>query len=485
VRRQGEGRLAPREVVMAKVLVFDFGASSARAILVETDGENLKTEEIHRFPNNPITVDDTLYWDIDALLSEVKTAVLKADELGFEAISVDTWGVDFAILDEEGNYVEKPVHYRDKRTADVIDEVNSLFGGAEELYKLTGIQPAWFNTIYQLYALKKSRPESLSGNVRFLMMPDLIAHYLTGSFRNEYAEATTTSLLNPTTKTWDRGILEKLGISSDIFCPMINSGEIYGFLKSDFTRRRMNIPVVAVPSHDTAAAVAAAPAEEDEFLFISTGTWALFGTELKTPVATAEAFSAGLTNEGGHSGTITFLKNIMGMWLFQELRRDFEEKGVPLSFAEMETLARAAEPSKSFINPNDESFSQPKNMYEKIKTYVEKTGQEPLKGISAVIRCVYDSLAAEFTRTLADIERITGRTYSKIYMFGGGTKDSLLCQLTADCSGRTVVAGPTEATAIGNALCAFVGLGAVSSVTEARAIVKKAGMTKTYEPNKE
>ena len=469
---------------MSKVLVFDFGASSARAILVETDGSSLKTEEIHRFPNNPITVNDTLYWDIDALLREVKTAVEKADPYGFEAISVDTWGVDFAILDKDGNFVEKPVHYRDKCTAAVIDEVNELFGGADKLYEKTGIQPAWFNTIYQLYALKKARPESLEGDVRFLMMPDLIAHYLTGSFRNEYAEATTSSLLNPVTKDWDKEILSKLGVNPDIFCPMINSGEIYGFLKSDFTRRKINIPVVAVPSHDTAAAVAAVPAEEDEFLFISTGTWALFGTELTSPVITSEAYKAGLTNEGGHSGTITFLKNIMGMWLFQEIRRDFAEKGVPLSFAEMETLARSAKTSVSFINPNDETFSQPGNMPAKIVEYVEKTGQKPLSGISEILRCVYDSLAAEFNRTLIDIEKITGRSYPAIYMFGGGTKDSLLCQLTANASGRRVVAGPTEATAIGNALCAFVGSGTIPNVAEARKIVKKAGLTKTYEPQK-
>lgn len=469
---------------MSKVLVFDFGASSARAILVETDGSILKTEEIHRFPNNPITVNDTLYWDIDALLREVKAAVEKADPYGFEAISVDTWGVDFAILDKDGNFVEKPVHYRDKRTSAVIDEVNELFGGADKLYEKTGIQPAWFNTIYQLYALKKARPESLEGDVRFLMMPDLIAHYLTGSFRNEYAEATTSSMLNPVTKDWDKEILSKLGINPDIFCPMINSGEIYGFLKSNFTRRKMNIPVVAVPSHDTAAAVAAVPAEENEFLFISTGTWALFGTELTSPVITSEAYKAGLTNEGGHSGTITFLKNIMGMWLFQEIKRDFAEKGVPLSFAEMETLARSAKPSVSFINPNDETFSQPGNMPAKIVEYVEKTGQKPLSGVSEILRCVYDSLAAEFNRTLIDIEKITGRSYPTIYMFGGGTKDSLLCQLTANASGRRVVAGPTEATAIGNALCAFVGSGAIPNVAEARKIVKKAGLTKTYEPQK-
>ena len=466
---------------MSKVLVFDFGASSARAIIVETDGNSLKTEEIHRFPNNPITVGDTLYWDIDTLLNEVKIAVQKADSYGFEAVSVDTWGVDFAILDEDGNYIERPVHYRDKRTAAVIDEVNSLFGGADKLYEKTGIQPQWFNTIYQLYALKKTRPESLRKGARLLMMPDLIAHYLTGAFRNEYAEATTSGMLDPKTKEWSREILGTLGINPEIFCPMINSGEIYGFLKSDFTRRRMNIPVVAVPSHDTAAAVAAVPAEEDEFLFISTGTWALFGTELTSSVINDEAYKAGLTNEGGHSGTVTFLKNIMGMWLFQEIKRDLEVKGTPLSYNEMEKLAENAPKSVSFINPNDEDFAQPDNMIEKIRSAVEKSGQPPLVDTASVIRCVYDSLAAEFARTAADIEKITGRSYGKIYMFGGGTKDSLICKLTAEASGKTVIAGPTEATSIGNALCAFVGSGVISSVKEARQIVIRAGLTKEYE----
>lgn len=465
---------------MQKVLVFDFGASSGRAIIVETDGSSLRTEEIHRFPNNPVTVDDTLYWDIDALLNEVNTAMEKADSYGYTAVSIDTWGVDFAILDEEGNYIERPVHYRDKRTAAVIDEVNALFGGADKLYEKTGIQPQWFNTIYQLYALKKTRPESLRKGARLLMMPDLIAHYLTGAFRNEYAEATTSGMLDPKTNQWSEEILDTLGIDSHIFCPMINSGEIYGFLKPDFTRRRMNIPVVAVPSHDTAAAVAAVPAEEDEFLFISTGTWALFGTELTSPVINEEAYKAGLTNEGGHSGTVTFLKNIMGMWLFQELKRDFEAKGTPLSYNEMEKLAEKALESSSFINPNDESFAQPGDIVRKIHNYIEKTGQSPLADKASVIRCVYDSLAAEFARTARDIEKITGRSYGKIYMFGGGTKDSLICRLTAKASGKTVIAGPTEATSIGNGLCAFVGAGVIPSVSEARQIVRRAGLTKEY-----
>lgn len=464
------------------VLVFDFGASSARAMIAELKDDRIDLTEVHRFANTPITVDGTLYWDIDALFAEIRIALEKAEPYGYGAVSIDTWGVDFAILDEAGNFVEKPVHYRDRRTAAVYDEVNALFGGAKKLYQKTGLQPEWFNTIYQLYALKKARPESLSGNVRFLMMPDLIAHYLTGEFHNEIAEASTTSLLNPATQDWDREILETLGISPGIFCPLLRTGERYGFLKPEFTRRKMTIPVIAVPSHDTAAAVAAVPAEEDEFIFISTGTWALFGTELSRPVISGEAFWAGLTNERGHGETVTLLKNIMGMWLLQECRRDLTEKGTPMSFAEMESLA-AGVPEGGKIDPNDESFAMPGEMLQKITDHLKKTGK-PVPGETAgLLRAVYDGLAAEFAQTLTDLEGITDRRYEKLYLFGGGSKDALLCQLTANKTGRIVVAGPSEATAIGNALCAFVGAGELKSVAEGRALVRRSAGMKIFRPN--
>ncbi len=465
------------------VLVFDFGASSARAILAELTADAIRTTELHRFANTPITINGTLYWDIDTLFAEVRIALEKAEPYGYGAVSIDTWGVDFAILDEAGNFIEKPVHYRDRRTAAVYDEVNALFGGAGKLYQKTGIQPEWFNTIYQLYALKKARPESLSGNVRFLMMPDLIAHFLTGEFRNEVSEASTTSLLNPATQGWDKEILDTLGIPAGIFCPLLRTGERYGFLKPGFTRRKMAIPVIAVPSHDTAAAAAAVPAEEDEFIFISTGTWALFGTELSRPVISGETFRAGLTNERGHGESVTLLKNIMGMWLLQECRRDLTEKGTPMSFAEMEALATGA-PEGGRIDPNDEGFAAPGEMLRKIADYLKKTGQPVPKETAGLLRAVYEGLAAEFARTLTDLERITDRRYEKLYLFGGGSKDALLCQLTANRTGRTVVAGPSEATAVGNALCAFVGAGELKSVAQGRALVRGSAGTKLYRPNR-
>ena len=466
---------------MAKVLVFDFGASSARAIITEYNGREFISEEIHRFPNNPIERDGTLYWDIDYLLSEVDNAVAKAKSKGFDGISVDTWGVDFAIVDDEGGFIERPVHYRDNRTRAVIDEVNELFGGEKELYRRTGIQPAWFNTIYQLYALNKARPESLKKG-HFLMMPDLICNHLTGEIHNEYAEATTTGFLNPETKKWDEGILGKMGIAPDIFPEIINTGDIYGYLKEEYSDGR-KIPVIAVPSHDTAAAVAAVPSSEREFVFISTGTWALFGTELEAPVITDKAYKAELTNEGGHSGTITLLKNIMGMWLFQECKKDFEAKGEPLSFGEMEKLAEGAEPYRFFINPNDESFSQPGDMPEKIRSFIMRTRQGAPENTAQILRAVYDSLACEFACTLRDIEDITGRSFDTLYMFGGGTKDKLICARTAEMTGCRVVAGPTEATSLGNAVCAFVGTRAIGSVAEAREIIRSSGLTAEFLPD--
>ena len=465
---------------MAKILVFDFGASSARAVIVSFDGKSFGMNEIHRFPNEPVTVDGTLYWDIDRLLGEVRTAVGKAVPEGIDAVSVDTWGVDFAILGDDGSYIERPVHYRDGRTRAVIDEVNRLAGGERALYMRTGIQPAWFNTIYQLYALKKARPESPEHG-HFLMMPDLICHFLTGEMHNEYAEATTTSLIDPTTGAWDLELLGKLGLNPDIFRDIIGSGQVYGLLKEEFAGGD-RIPVIAVPSHDTAAAVTAVPSGEREFAFISTGTWALFGTELEKPVISNEAFEAKLTNEGGHGGTVTFLKNIMGMWLFQECRRAFSSAGESIGFPEMEKLAENAEPLKYFIDPNDERFSQPGDMPEKISGFLRDSGQGEVADRGALLRAVYDSLACEFAVTLDDIERITGRRFEKIYMFGGGTKDKLICQLTADYSGRTVCAGPTEATALGNAVSALIGVGALESVAQAREIIRDSGIVRFYAP---
>lgn len=462
---------------MKKVLVFDFGASSARAMLCFYDGKKIVTEEVHRFPNKPVTVLGKLCWDIDALLREVRKAIAKAGK--FDAISVDTWGVDFALMNKMGEFVEKPVHYRDERTKNIPEKVWQIIS-EKELYKRTGIQFMRFNTIYQLYALKTENPELFADADHLLLMPDVICHYLTGEFKNEYTEATTTQLINPRTRDWDWELIDKLGFPQKIFGKIIKAGEIYGTLKPEFNGTE--VPVIAAPSHDTASAVLAVPAEEDDFIFISCGTWTLFGTELENAIPTEEAMSLGLTNEGGYGNTTTFLKNIMGMWLIQESRRYYHDKGELFDFNQLEAFAKSAPFIGSYINPNAEDFAMPDDMPLKIQKYCEKTGQAVPKTVGQILRVIYESLACEFARTLLSIEQITGKKYPTIYMFGGGSQDALLCQLTANATGRNVCAGPSEATAEGNSISALVKLGEIADIKTARSIIRNSGKSKAYAP---
>ena len=462
---------------MKKVLVFDFGASSARAMLCCYNGKRIVSEEIHRFPNKPITVLGKLCWDIDDLFKEVKRAISKAGE--FDAVSVDTWGVDFALMDKTGEFVEKPVHYRDERTKGIPERVWEIIG-EKELYKRTGIQFMRFNTIYQLYALKTENPQLLDLADHLLMMPDVICHYLTGEFKNEYTEATTTQLINPVTRDWDWELIDKLGFPQKLFGEIIEAGDIYGYLKPEFCGRE--VPVIAAPSHDTASAIVAIPAEEKDFAFISCGTWTLFGTELEQPIPTEEAMYYGITNEGGYGNTTAFLKNIMGMWLIQECKRYYQEQGDIFTYDQLEAFAKSAVSIGSYINPNAEDFAEPGNMPEKIRNYCERTGQTVPKSVGQTLRVIYESLSLEFARTLKGIEKLTGKTYPAVYMFGGGSKDELLCRLTANATGRTVCAGPSEATAEGNSISALIKLGEIPDIHTARSIMRKSGSSKVYDP---
>lgn len=463
---------------MKKVLVFDFGASSARAMLCCYNGKRIVSHEIHRFANKPVTVLGKLCWDIDNLFKEVKKAISKAGD--FDAVSVDTWGVDFALMNKTGEFVEKPVHYRDERTKGVPEKVWEIIG-EKELYKRTGIQFMRFNTIYQLYSVKTEAPELFELADHLLMMPDVICNYLTGEFKNEYTEATTTQLINPVTRDWDWELIDRLGFPQKLFGEIIKPGDVYGYLKPEFCGKE--VPVIAAPSHDTASAVVAIPAEEKDFAFISCGTWTLFGTELEKAIPTEEAMAYGLTNEGGYGNTTTFLKNIMGMWLIQECKRYYQEKGDMFTYDQLEVFAKSAVSVGAFINPNAEDFAEPGNMPEKIQRYCERTGQPVPKSVGQILRVIYESLSLEFARTLNGIEKITGKTYPTVYMFGGGSKDALLCRLTANATGRTVCAGPSEATAEGNSISALIKLGEIADVPAARSIMRNSGCTKIYEPD--
>lgn len=465
---------------MKKVLIFDFGASSGRALLCSYENKSFISTEIHRFTNSHITSGGKTCWNIDMIFREIDKAIDKAANYGYDAVSVDTWGVDFALVDNNGEFKQKPVCYRDGRTDGLPEKIFEEIP-EKELYMRTGISQMQINTMYQLLAVKRDNPELFEGECNMLMMPDLINYRLTGVMANEYTEATTSGLIDPKTKKWDFELIERLGLPKKIFGKIVMPGELIGNLKARYTNKE--VPVFAAPSHDTASAILAVPSSEKMFAYISCGTWALFGTELQKPIINDTAFESGLTNEGGYGKTTTFLKNITGTWFLQECRKYFNSNGEVFTYNDMEAFARSAPPFIAKINPNDPAFFKSGDMPKKVVDYCERTGQTKPKTIAQTLRVIYESLAAEFASTMDDLERITGNTYSAVYIFGGGSKDSFLCQLTADATGRTVVAGPTEATAIGNAMCSLIALGEIGSVAEVRAVVRRGAEIKEFVPN--
>lgn len=467
------------------VLVFDFGASSARAMLCRCENGGISLEEIHRFPNIPVNEDGHLRWDIDELWEQMKTAIgFGVFNGGFDAISIDTWGVDFGLIGQDGELMEKPVHYRDSRTDGMLEEVTARIS-ADQLFQQSGIQPMSINTLFQLGYLVNHEKNLIFRAEKLLMMPDLFAYFLTGQCRNEFTEATTTQLIDQKAKGWNIRLIEALGIPKRIFSPLIQPGEIYGELKQEIADeyRADTVPVYACPSHDTASAVLAVPTEEEKFAFLSCGTWTLFGTELRHPIVTDEAMKMGLTNEGGSGGTTTLLKNIMGLWLIQETRRWYNsEQCAGYSFADLESMARGAAPFVSFIDPNAPDFAAPDDMPLKIQEYCRRTGQPVPQTPGEIMRCIYQSLACEFALTLGEISALTGNRYNRIHMIGGGTKDKLLCQLTADAAGIPAVAGPTEATALGNGISTLIALGEIKDIRTARKMIVDSGLTEEFQP---
>lgn len=467
------------------VLVFDFGASSARAMLCRVRDGGFELEEIHRFPNVPVTENGHLRWDIDELWEQMKIAIsFGVFNGGFDAISVDTWGVDFGLIGQDGNLLEKPVHYRDNRTEGMVEEVCSRIP-EEKLFEQSGIQSMNINTLFQLHYLVKHEKNTIFRAEKMLMMPDLFAYFLTGECRSEFTEATTTQLIDQKARGWNLQLIEAIGIPKRIFAPLIQPGERYGDLKQELAEefRMEPVPVYACASHDTASAVMAVPTEEEHFAFLSCGTWTLFGTELRRPLVSEKALKMGLTNEAGSSGTTTLLKNIMGLWLIQETRRWYNSTQCSgYSFADLEAMARESEPFVSFIDPNAPDFAAPDDMPLKIQEYCRRTAQPVPETPGQIMRCIYQSLACEFALTLGEISELTGHTFREINMIGGGTKDKLLCQLTADAAGIPAVAGPTEATALGNAISTLIALGEISDISSARRMIINSGLTQEFQP---
>ncbi len=465
------------------VLAFDLGASSGRAMLAKLENECISLTEVHRFDNVPVSLHGTLYWDFPKLMQEIYTGLQKALEAGpYESVAIDTWGVDFGLLDKQGYLMENPVHYRDARTEKAVPWVLEHIP-KEELYAITGIQHMALNTVFQLAALKKDRPAMLENAATLLPMPNLIAYFLTGQKQAEYTMASTTELLPAGESRWSQVILDKLGIPPKIFPPLVAPGTPCGML-SDNLCKELDIPPVRVVNtacHDTASAVAAVPAREKDFLFLSSGTWSLMGTEAEKPVVTEESRVCNFTNEGGINGTIRFLKNIMGLWIVQECRRHWAAKE-SVSYAQLAKEAEASPSFACFINPDDPLFLPPGDMPERIREYLVKTGQTVPETRGGLVRCIYESLAMTYRHTCQTISRLTGKKYNALYAVGGGTQASLLMQMAADAMNMPVMAGPSEATALGNAMVQFIALGAIKDVAHGRQIVAASMPSNVYYP---
>lgn len=467
-----------------QLLAFDFGASSGRAMLGRYDGKRIELEEIHRFSNDPVQVGDTLFWDVLRLFYEIKQGLVKSKSKGaIDSMGIDTWGVDFGLIDEHGYLLENPVHYRDARTQGIMEKVFAIVPKAE-LYDHTGIQMIYFNTLFQLFALKDKRPELLARAARMIQTPDLFTYLLTGLQQSERTIASTGQMLNARTGEWDIELLERLGLPTHILCPIVAPGTM-GSPLSDAICSELGvspIPVVAVASHDTASAVVAVPAEAEDFIYISSGTWSLMGIESKNPILSEKAYEYNFTNEGGYGGTTRFLKNIMGLWLIQESRRQWIREGAEVSFADLEQEALACAPFKCLIDPDDLSLATPGDMPQRIREICRKTGQYVPVSRGEVVRCIYESLALKYCVIKNQIEEISGHHYSNLHVVGGGTKDGLLSQFTANATGLPVIAGPIEATALGNMAVQLMAQGVITSLTQAREVIAASFDLKHYEP---
>lgn len=468
-----------------RVLAIDLGASSGRVMMAELENGAVSLQEIHRFSNDPVLVGKTFYWDILRLFYEIRTGLQKAKAYGtFESISVDTWGVDFGFLDRDGNLLSNPVYYRDARTAGMCAQMEKMIS-PERLYEITGNQIMEINTLFQLLAVRQKQPDTIRSDVSMLMMPDLLHYMLTGKKAAELSIASTTQMLNIQKKTWSKELARLLEVPEGCLPPIVESGSVIGMLAEEI-RTEFSLPpvkVIASAGHDTQCAMAAAPAQEKDFIFLSCGTWSLLGTELDEPLMTPKAQQMNITNECGYGGKISFLKNIIGLWLIQESRRQWKREGEELGFAELEKLAEEAEPLRSLIDPDDPVFTPAGNIPERIREYCRNTGQPVPETKGQIVRCINESLALKYRKSMEEISQCTKKTYPVIYMVGGGTQSRLLCRLTADACGCRVSAGPVEATALGNALIQMITLGAVKDLKEARTILKRSQEIAFYEPD--
>jgi rhamnulokinase len=466
-----------------RVAAVDLGASSGRVMVGDVSAERLSLEEVHRFPNGPVRTRGTLHWDILRLYGDVLEGLRAAARRGIGSIGIDTWAIDFGLLDATGSLVGNPVHYRDARTNGVLERVVADVP-EQELYATTGIQQLPFNTLYQLVSALGT--PALDTARTMLLVPDLLAYWLTGSTGAEATNASTTQLFDVRSRTWARDLAKRVGLSAEILPPLREPGDVIGTLLTDFAKDvelSTDVPVIAVGSHDTASAVVGVPAENNAFAYVSCGTWSLVGVELDAPVLTEDARRANFTNEGGVDGTIRFLRNVMGLWLLQESLRSWAAAGTSYDLPTLLAEAAAVSPFQTLVDPDLPAFLPPGDMPARIADACRSTGQVPPQSPAATVRCILDSLAVAYRRTVRQAQQLTGRDIDVVHVVGGGARNALLCQLTADACGLPVVAGPVESTALGNVLLQARTLGApVSDLAAMRALLRATQDLQRYEP---
>jgi rhamnulokinase len=466
---------------------LDLGAESGRVMLGWFDGGRLRLSEIHRFESEPVRLPEGLHTDVLRIWSELKTGMAMACGRANGAVAgigVDTWGVDFALLDKQGSLLANPFHYRDALTDGILPKAFKKVARAA-IFKQTGLQFMPINTLYQLYSLKLRRSPLLKHAGALLMMPDLFNYWLTGRAASEFTIATTTQCFDLRRNRWAFPLLKRFGLPAGIFRPIVAPGSVLGGLLpqvADEIGCGGGAPVIAPGCHDTALAVAAVPAQDRNFAYISCGTWSVLGAELRRPHITPESLAADFTNEGGVCGTFRFQKSLTGLWILQECRRQWSRGGSEASYAALAAEAAAAPALRSLIDPAEAEFTKPGDMPARIAAFCAKSGQPVPDGNGATARCVLESLALSYRRTLDDMERILGRRLDPVHMVGGGTQNRLLCQFAADAMGRTVIAGPVEATAIGNVCMQAFARGRLGSLNDARMVVRRSFETASYMP---
>ena len=471
----------------SKFLAFDFGAESGRALLCTLKDGKLDLREMHRFTHSAVTTLGHMHWDVLQQFENIKhglKAALQETDGKIDGIGVDTWGVDFGLLGEDGELLAIPSHYRDSRTDGMMEEVFKIVP-RETVFERTGIQFMQLNTLYQLYSMVKSNSTALKRASKFLLMPDLFHYWLTGKQVSEFSIATTTQCYDPRKGDWARDMLTSLGIPTDMMPDIVQPGTTIGPLAQSLVSELGagdGVPVIAPAAHDTGSAVAAVPAEGNNHAYISSGTWSLMGVEINRPLINEQSLAMSFTNEGGVDGTYRFLRNIMGLWLVQECRRTWTAEGDEVSYADLATMAEQSEGFVSIIDPDASIFLTHGDMPQRIRDFCRQTNQPVPEAKGQVVRCTLDSLALRYRSTVESLDQLFNKRHDPIHIVGGGTQNKLLCQLAADAMGRTVVAGPIEATAIGNVLVQAMGAGIVGSLEEARQIVRNSSDLLHYSP---